>query len=639
MKQTTVWQKVSLDKATFLKRLVLLFAIWLLVSMVLFYERVTHPAFGLQGDLPLHYHITRSFARSFDEGDLLPRWAGLLDGGRGDAWFTFYPPLPYLVSVALMKLLAVDVLTSMKIVTVLILVVAQAAAYCFARTFFNRRGSLCVSLLYVALPAFPLVGLKTCLYANAFALSLVPLSLLGARELLIGERRVRGLVFFALSLSAIVLSHTITTYLCGIAIALMTLVSLSGTGWRGVARLAAAGLLAFTLTAFFLAPQLIEMKWVEVELQVNRHDYHNYFLFAPPRDESSYRQMWSNFNNAVSFMTLAQAGLAFLFCLACAPILRKRGRMAAPVWFGLALAAFALIISSSWFEIIWRYLPGLKFIQFPWRFLPFVSLGCGLVIAAAHASRAGGQSSWQMLKPFQRAGLSLLLVWIAIANIGATWVLTRLDEAAVTSEQVSRLLESPNFPKLTSEESKEFDYQGDWVYVAYTANHPYYRPKEADLDLYPPTSQPGGLTLLSGRGRVVSQKLKIERREFVVESEELVRARIETYHYPHWVARLDGREIKIEVESGSGLMLIDLPAGAHKLDLAFEPRNQIETWARRTSMVIWVLFIGWVISNCATNHRSRILSIVSKWQELRTLVYCLKLVQLVTSKQSERQGE
>ena len=37
------------------------------------------------------------------EGDPLPRWAGLLDGGRGDALFTFYPPLCYFASAVLMK--------------------------------------------------------------------------------------------------------------------------------------------------------------------------------------------------------------------------------------------------------------------------------------------------------------------------------------------------------------------------------------------------------------------------------------------------------------------------------------------------------------------------------------------------------
>src|SRR5262249_24035767 len=108
-------------------------------------------------------------------------------------------------------------------------------------------------------------------------------------------------------------------------------------------------------------------------------------------------------------------------------------------------------------------------------------------------------------------------------------------------------------------------------------------------------SQPGGLTLLLGRGRVVSQMLNLERREFTIECEEPVRARIETYRYPHWVARLNDREISIDIEPGTGLMLIDLPAGAHKLTVTFDPRNRIEAWARWVSLLAWVLFIVWII--------------------------------------------
>src|SRR5262245_17302460 len=166
--------KASLDNASLIKRAALLCAIWLLVSLIISFARVTHPAFGLQGDLSIHYHYTRSFARSLDEGNLLPRWAGLHDGGHGDALFTFYPPLSCLVSAVLMKLLGIDVLTSLKIVSVLILIVAQASAYSLARAFFNRRGSLVVSLFYVALPALPLIALNRGFIANAFALSLVP---------------------------------------------------------------------------------------------------------------------------------------------------------------------------------------------------------------------------------------------------------------------------------------------------------------------------------------------------------------------------------------------------------------------------------------------------------------------------------
>lgn len=112
--------------------------------------------------------------------------------GRGDAIFTFYPPLSYLLSAALMKLLRIDALASLKILSLLILIIAQAASYIFARQFFNHRQSLICSSIYVLLPAYPLIALHRAFMANAAGLSLLPFSLLGAHLLLGGDRRARS---------------------------------------------------------------------------------------------------------------------------------------------------------------------------------------------------------------------------------------------------------------------------------------------------------------------------------------------------------------------------------------------------------------------------------------------------------------
>src|SRR5262245_9626461 len=595
MDRTIILRKASLDNASLIKRAALLCAIWLLVSLTISFARVTHPAFGLEGDLSLHYHITRSYMRSFEEGDLLPRWAGLLDGGNGDAFFTFYPPLSYLLSAILMKVAGINALTSLKLVTVLIIFIAQAGAYRFARTFFNRRGSLVASVLYVALPAYSLISLKLSFFANAFALSFVPFALLGAHKLLIGKRHASGLTFFALGMSGIVLSHNITTYLCGIVFALMTLLYLQQVGWRGVARLVGAGFLVFALTAFFLIPLLTEMKWVRTGLQVDRHDYHDYFLFAKVQEGSQYRKMWSSLNLGVSYITVAQTSMTFLVCLVCLPILRKRSLLALPVSFGFAITTFTLIISSPWSNILWQYLPGLNFIQFPWRFLPFVSLGCGLVIAAAFTPQPDNQSSWRMLRPVHRALISFLLTWMGIANVYFTWTIVRMEASEITKEQVARLLDSPDVEKLPFDAMNRLDNRDDSLPNAYKANQYYFRPNTAELILYPPATEPGGLTLLTQQGQVKSQRLCNQQREFVVECKDPTKARIETYYYPHWIARLDGNEIPINLESETGRMLIDLPAGTHNLAIAFEPRNKIEIWAVRGSLLAWVLFIGWII--------------------------------------------
>src|SRR5262249_31887801 len=214
--------------------------------------------------------------------------------------------------------------------------------------------------------------------SNAVALGFVPLALLGAHLLLSNRRRELGIAIFTLGTSAIILTHVITTYLCGIAILLMSVTYLRQIQWRRLANLALAVFLAFGLAAFFLIPQQIEMGWVQVKLQLVQQDYQNYLLFAKPQDSSEYRQAWAGLNQIVSYITIAQTLMVILLSLAVRPLLgieHKRQTVHAVIWFGIAFAAFGLIISLPFSDPVWRYLPGLKYVQFPWRFQPFVSLG------------------------------------------------------------------------------------------------------------------------------------------------------------------------------------------------------------------------------------------------------------------------
>jgi hypothetical protein len=130
---------------------------------------------------------------------------------------------------------------------------------------------------------------------------------------------------------------------------------------------------------------------------------------------------------------------------------------------------------------------------------------------------------------------------------------------------------------------------------AYAANQIYFRPRGADLDAYPPATQPGGLSILNGQGRIISQILRNEWREFELNCAEPVRACLETYRYPHWVIRLDSREIEPQTEAGSGLMLLEIPVGQHTLTASFEPRHWLERLARWLSICAWLGFGSWLV--------------------------------------------
>ena len=83
-------------------------------------------------------------------------------------------------------------------------------------------------------------------------------------------------------------------------------------------------------------------------------------------------------------------------------------------------------------------------------------------------------------------------------------------------------------------------------------------------------------------------------RAFQLTNAEPVRIRLETYAYPHWIARLDGQGTPIQVEPGSGLMLLDVPAGEHTLTFSYERHQPLIIWAQRISALAWVLFAVWV---------------------------------------------
>jgi hypothetical protein len=367
----------------------------------------------------------------------------------------------------------------------------------------------------------------------------------------------------------------------------MTLIYLPIFGWRGAARLAGAGAVTLAMTAFFLWPQWVEAGWTQISLQTVQQDYRNYFLFAKSPDDSVYRKSWADINHVASQITVAQTMMALLLGLMLRRILSPwkapRG-LSSITWFGLALAAFGLVISLPVSEPLWRYLPGLKFIQFPWRFQPLVALGCGLLAAAVI-------EMWPTLNPKSRMRISAFLTWVVIFSVALTVMLTRLDESNTTRAQVTELLTGRG---ITPDEARRLQDKDDLRYIFNAANQIYFRPAGSDFNFYPPTEQPGGISIISGPGRVVAQNINSARREFLVESEAPVRARIETYLYPHWVARLDGREITINVEQGSGLMLVDLPSGGSHLTLSYEVREISERVARAISIVAWLFFGGWI---------------------------------------------
>ncbi len=567
-----------------LKPLALVALLWTVVTALLTLPRMSNAEFGAQGDLPIHYHLMRAFWRSAQEGDWFPHWAGLLDGGRGDAIFTFYPPLAYWLGALFMFASGAKLLGALKFIAIFSLWFAQFSAYLFARHFFTRGLSALISVAYVLLPTFSLLALHRAFLPNALALAEVPLVLLGAFQLLRKENNWRGFGLFVLSLSALILTHVITTYLCGW---LLLFVVLAQRTRPHVLRLGLAAAAALALTAFFWLPQQLEMPLVQVGLQLTQQDFRQYLLFAPLVRDTPFGRAWFGLNELASWMTLLQAAL----CAACVALLWRIGMIPIKHW-ALTVAAFGLLISLPWAVPLWELIPGLAFIQFPWRWQPFAAL-------AASALSALVITYWQSIPRVRRLTLTPVVVLSGLCLAVLTAQIARAPQTEADIALPSAFHQS--FEPMPFYYVREMPDELKPVRLALTANQVYFRPLEADQEIYPATEQYGGLTILDGRGNVVTQQLTNERRRFQLNAEEPLQVQLETYAYPRWSAQLDGQPLAWKALNG--LVRCEIPAGAHTLTFEFARRTWAYRLANSLSLISWFALLGWTLLRFARRQR------------------------------------
>jgi hypothetical protein len=550
----------------------LLIVLWTCVTALLTLPRLNNAEFGAQGDLSVHYHLLRAFWRSAQEGDGLPQWAGLLDGGRGDAIFTFYPPLAYWLGALFIYASSASLLGVLKFLTIVSLWLAQCSAYQLARHFLLRPVSALVSVMYVALPTFALLALHRAFLPNALALALTPFVLLGAWHLLKREKQWQGFWLFTLSLSALILTHVITTYL---VVWLLLLLLFSQSELPSFLRLSLAGATALALTAFFWLPQMLEMSWVQVGLQIAQQDFRQYLLFAPLTRDTPFGRAWHGLNELASAMTLLQTAVS----VACVIMLWRIRPGALKRW-AIAIVLFGLLISLPWSVPLWRVIPGLAFIQFPWRWQPFAALGTAILTALVIAH-------WQSIPRVRRLTLTPIITLGGLSLIILTAQIVRAPQAESESLPAAFHQSFNPIPFYYGREMHD-DLKG--VRLALAANQVYFRPLAAGQDLYPATERYGGLTILSGRGNVVAQQLSNQRRSFQLNAAEPLHVRLETYAYPHWSAQLDGKPLAWQ--SLDGLMQCEIPAGMHTLTFEFAPRSFLYRAARWLSVITWLVLAG-----------------------------------------------
>jgi hypothetical protein len=512
-------------------------------------------------DFEFHLRSWVDVAGQWREGTIFPRWAEWANWGYGEPRFVFYPPASWMTGAALGSMLPWRMAPGAYIW--LCLVVAGLSMWRLARDWLAPPEALAAAVFFAVNPYHLVVVYYRSDFAELLASALFPLLVWGAARLAV--RGWREVPFVSATLAAIWISNApaavIATYsltlLLGVGCILRRDVRLAGPGTASLA----GGL---GLAAFYILPAAWEQRFVQIGqvLAENLRPEQN-FLFAHANDPEFVLFNWKV--SAVALSVMLIAGIAGVLAA------RRRREYGELWWLLVALAAASILMMFPASNLLWRMLPKLKFLQFPWRWL--VPLG---VVFGFMAGAAAGcvRRRW--------------VVWLAIgAALGATGTVIANDA----------WWDSEDIPTLLADIDASRGFRGTDEYTPVTCD-PYELPQSA-----PALETVDAPASASDATRFRILRWTAERHDFSADVSRASKISVRLLNYPSWELSVDGKSTPIEAAPTTGQILVPLAAGAHAVGVRFK-RTLDRTTGGAISVVAALLLIAWEGRNRRGEQRS-----------------------------------
>ena len=510
-------------------------------------------------DVTFHLASWMDVAGQWREAIVYPRWAEWANFGFGEPRFVFYPPASWMAGAALGSLLPWRMVPAAFIW--LTLIMAGMAMWKLAREWLPGPQAIVAALLYAVNPYHLVIVYYRSDFAELLAGALFPVLVWAALHAM-SERwekvpllaAVFGGIWRANAPAAV-----IATYSLGLIFVIACVVRRSLRPLLPGAVAMAAG---FALAAFYVLPAASEQRWVQISQAISDSGRPaENFLFTHANDPA-----FQAFNWRVSWVAL---GMIIVTGVAAVFIAKKR-RDEGGVWrimAGLGVVSVALMLPpSSW---LWRALPELQFVQFPWRWLEVLALVFAFFVAAAMSRAPGRRLSW-------------LLIALLFAAIGA----------AATAMVKSAFWDSTDVPEVARAIGAGHGYEGTDEYAP-TASDRLQLPGNPDDTERPdgvspdPAPRFGKLDRASGaviaaKGvRLHAETWSAEHRVFTAETATPVTLAVRLIDYPAWRVQVDGKDVTPDLQPETGQILLPLPAGTHRVKVDFR-----RTWDRTTGDAI-----------------------------------------------------
>lgn len=347
------------------------------------------------GFFPMHddTQVARVYEmqKSLLSGMMPVRWVEDLGYGYGYPIFNFYAPFAYYIG-AFFTLIGFGILSSTKIMIGIGVLLSGVTMYFFGKKFFGRWPGITAAIVYMYFPYHAVNLYVRGAVGEIYGYAFIPLILLSAFSLFgkYQKNKNYGINYLLIiSISLVAISHNLTLLMTLLILFIFYIVSLffiknkieySQNFWSSL-------VLGLLLSSFYIIPAFNEMKLTNVASQVGGGaDFKDHFVCLNQLWDSSWGFGGSvkGCVDGLSFR-LGKSNIIFLILslvlFIWSIIQRKKDEDNKLVLSSCVLLLFSLFMTLPVSSILWEKIPYLPFIQYPWRFIEFVSLFASFIAA------------------------------------------------------------------------------------------------------------------------------------------------------------------------------------------------------------------------------------------------------------------
>lgn len=514
-----------------------------LVSVVALSIPLFRGYFPAGHDATAHLTYTFLFDRALEEGQFPVRWVEGVVSGYGQPLFSFYQPgLYYLV--ALIHLAVPSLSSSLMLAVAVLWWLGTLFVFLLARRF-GILPAAAAAVVYAFSPYLIVDVFVRSAFPEFAAIAFAPGVLLAMDALMrrpSGARLARFSVLCALLLvchppSALIFTPVFVIYAIYLLLARQ---ARAGT----VLWVAGGGVLALGAAGFYIVPAIIELDLIDrAALTAGSFDYRQHFVWPDQwlSREWGYGASVEGRADEMPFQVgVLQIGVLSLGAigtvLSAARTQQPESKTKALLCW-LVAVSFGLFLMTPWSAPVWAVVPGLPFVQYPWRFLMVVPVCAGMIAAILLSAI-----------PSHRVQAAVVIACVVLA-------VQFNHEYLKPGGYVSRAALD-----IDQAEGASSPVASDHAFVERA-----YFPRSV-RDMPPPVLE---RWTLAGEGGSISS-LKVSGHELVLRAnlDEPTDLVINTFLFPGWRVSVDGEDTPISRDA-SGYMRIHLPAGVHRVHARF----------------------------------------------------------------------